>query len=276
MPTPISEYKKDSRFFGMFISRSGDGKSTAGASFAEAGPYINLDFDLRARGIVGSVGQNIISGERVFYEEFSPLKGYDPLDKFLEMQLAKYRSTGKPDYVTFQISSLFTLSRMIKNTSHEIQGGKFLGKGSIKIRMDGPGDFNMEVSVTHQLFDYFRMFPSNIILDAHLIDRYGKPDPKPGMSESEMDALKYAPNEVKGTKLNVRDAYGESVLSYFDNVFVFSREAWGNQMKYFVEFSTDMAKNTFGVPPGKHDITGKSFYRYFMELTGTKIAEGGK
>jgi hypothetical protein len=271
MPTQISDYKKDSRFFGMFISRSGDGKSTAGASFAEAGPYINLDFDLRARGIVGSVGQNIISGERVFYEEFSPIKGYTPLERFLEMQLAKYRSSGQPDYKTFQISSLFTLSRMLKNTSHEIQGGKFLGKGDIKIRMDGPSDFNVEVSATHQLMDYFRMFPSNIILDAHLIDRYGKPDPKPGMNENEIKALAFAQNEVKGTKLNVRDAYGESVLSYFDNVFVFSRDQQGKEMKYFVEFSTDMAKNTSGLPPGKHDITGQSFYAFYKKLTGTDL-----
>jgi hypothetical protein len=274
MPTPISDYKKDSRFFGMFISRSGDGKSTAGASFAEAGSYINLDFDLRARGIVGSVGQNIISGDKVFYEEFSPIKGYAPLERFLEMQLAKYRSSGVTDYKTFQISSLFTLSRLLKNTSHELQQGKFLGKGDIKIRMDGPGDFNVEVSATHQLFDYFRMFPSNIILDAHLIDRYGKPDPKPGMTDNEIKALAFAQNEVKGTKLNVRDAYGESVLSYFDNVFVFSRDAWGKEMHYFVEFSTDMAKNTFGIPPGKHDITGMSFYRYFMDLTGKKLIAG--
>jgi hypothetical protein len=141
------------------------------------------------------------------------------------------------------------------------------------LRISGPGDFNFEVSGMKQLVDIMHGFPCNFILSAHILDKYGKPRPRPGMSQSEIDALVYAPNEIVGEKLNLRDQVGETLLSCFSNVFRFSRESVGGKLKFYVEFASEICGNAFGIPPGVHDITGKNFYNYLQDLI-KKIKEG--
>jgi hypothetical protein len=111
-----------------------------------------------------------------------------------------------------------------------------------------------------QLMDQLDILPCNVIVSAHVIDKWGKPDT--GNPKSDM----FAANEPVGEKINLRDQPGEVLLSLFSNVFRFSRKVVSGQMKYFVNFATDMAKNSFNIPPGEHDITGKQFYPYLQDL----------
>lgn len=252
MPNAI-DYKPDKRFFGLFVGRSGDGKSTALASFPKK--LLDLDFDFRFAGIASAAKQGIISLDEIEYEQFNPRGGWDPIHN-MNLQWDQWRMQGTFPYKTIGVESITSLTRLITLASHKEQKGKMIGK----LRISGPGDFNFEAAGTHQFFDYLRIMPCNIIASAHIVDRYGK---RPGASE-------YAPAEVIGEKLSIRDNLGENVLTYFDNVFRFSRSVSDGKTKYYVNFATDIAKNSYGIQPGEHDITGKNFYDYFTELIKEK------
>ncbi len=248
-----SDYKPDKRFFGLFASRSGDGKSTAAASFP--GPVLDLDFDFRFAGIAGAIKNGLYTADGISYEQFNPRGGWEPIHN-MNLQWDQWRMSGTFPYKTIIVDSLTSLTRLIVLASHKEQKGKMIGK----LRVSGPGDFNFEAAGTHQFFDYLRTMPANIICNAHIIDRYGKPK----------NAGEYAPSEIIGEKLSIRDNLGENVQTYFDNVFRFSREVVNGETKYYVNFATDLAKNSYGIKPGEHDITGKNFYQYFTELTKGK------
>lgn len=245
-----SDYIPEQRLFAMFVSRSGDGKSTAAANFPK--PFHQLDFDFRFGGVAAAIKQGLVTeAEAITYQQFLPRGGWDPVDKHL-MQFENDRITGNFKLKTLEVASLGSLARLLTVSSHKLQSGKMMGS----LRISGPGDYNMEASGTHQVFDYLRSWPCNVICSAHMVDKYGKLDKTKEYSES----------GIVGEKLAVRDNLGENVLTYFDNVFRFSRDLEGNVIKYYVEFATDLAKNTFGIPPGRVEITGKNFYNVFQEL----------
>jgi hypothetical protein len=98
----------------------------------------------------------------------------------------------------------------------------------------------------------------NIIVSAHIVDRYGKP---PGANNE------YADSVVIGEKLSLRDKISENVQIYFDHVFRFDREEIGNRIQFTVKFWSDIARTSYKLPEGKHDITGKNFYEFMRGLT---------
>jgi len=248
-----SEYKPETRIFALFIGRSGDGKSTAAASFPR--PVMDLDFDNRFAGIAGAITQGIYTADNVDYQMFNPRGGYEPVEAlFTQWEVA--RMQGQFPYKTIIVDSLTSLARLLVIASHKLQKGKMIGK----LRVSGPGDFNFEASGVHQIFDFLRVLPCHVICSAHVIDKYGKLD----------KTQEYSETGIVGEKLSVRDNLGENVQTYFDNVFRFSREVVNGQVKYYANFATDLAKNSFGIPPGEHDITGKNFYNYLQELTTKK------
>lgn len=253
MPS-ASAYKPEQRFFALFIGRSGDGKSLAADSFPR--PLLDLDFDFRFRGVVNGARQGIVNLDLMDYHQFNPRGGWGPVeDKLNQFEMTRM-SSGTIPYKTITVNSLTSLTRLFVNASHQAQGGRTIGK----LRVSGPADFNFEATATHQTFDFFRSWPCNVIATAHIIDKYGKP-PK----EFDKDGNwtnQYVSSEVIGEKLSIRDNLGENVLSYFDDVYRFSRD----DGKYYVEFATDIAKNSYGIPPGKHDITNKNFYDFFTAL----------
>ncbi len=262
MPNSASSFKPDQRFFGLFVGRSGDGKSAAEDSFPKK--LLEIDFDLRFGGISAALKQGWLHGEaEIEYQQFSPIGGWLPVEK-LCTQLDAYRLAGNFPYKTLGVGSLTSLARLLLNFSHGFQKGKFIGPENKKsdsnegqIRMSGPGDFNLEATGVHQFFDHLRTYPCNVIVTAHIVDKWGR---------IKTDENPFPPSEIIGEKLSIRDNLGENVQSYFDNVFRFSRELIGVNMKYFVEFSTDLAKNSYGITPGKHDITNKEFYPFLQEL----------
>lgn len=251
-----SQYRPEERIFALFCGRSGDGKSVAAASFAR--PLIDLDFDFRFGGIKAAMDQGIISSEDVEYEQYSPILGWAPVDKWLTQQKS-FLLQGQFKYKTIICDSITSLARLLVVTSHVEQKGRTIGA----LRISGPGDFNFEQSGTHQVFDHLRSFRCNVIATAHVIDKYGKLDPSKEYSES----------GIVGEKLSIRDNLGENLQTYFDNVFRFSREVISNQVHYYVEFASSLAKNTYGIPPGRYDITNKNFHDFLQGLIAKIKAE---
>lgn len=261
MPSAL-DYRPDLRIFALFVGRSGDGKSVAADSLP--GKVLDLDFDYRFRGVANAGRLGILDLKNIDYEQFNPRGGWEAVDtKLTSLDLQRLSGMGFP-YKTVTVNSITSLTRLLVNASHKAQGGRTLGK----LRISGPADYNFEAAGTHQVFDFLRSWPCNIVATAHIIDRYGKP-PK------EFDAQgnwsnQYESNVVIGEKLSVRDNLGENIMSYFDDIYRFSRAEEGNQIKFYVEFAGDIARNSYGIPPGKHDITGKNFYQFLTQLVESR------
>jgi hypothetical protein len=260
MPT-LENVSPNPRIFALHVSESGDGKSDAAASYP--GPFHQWDFDGRNEALLSKVKpRGPLEPKDVSFTRFYPKNGYEPFQdelNILEMQ----RISRQFPYGTCELASITSFNRALIVSSHNIQKGKMIGK----LRMSGPGDFNFEVSGMAQLMDQLEIFPCNVIVSAHIIDKWGKPDT--GNPEKDQ----YAANEKIGEKIALRDQPGAVLPSMFSNVFRFSRKVVSGQMKYYVNFATDLAKNSFGIPPGEHDITGKMFYPYLQDLI-KQIREG--
>lgn len=260
MPT-LENLSLNPRIFALHVSRSGDGKSDAAASYP--GPFHQLDFDGRHESLLSKVQpRGPLSPKDVSFDRFYIKNGYEPLQDKLDTFEALRMSRQFP-YGTVELASVTSFMRALIVSSHKLQKGKMVGK----LRMSGPGDFNFEVTGLAQLIDQLDILPCNVVVSAHVIDKWGKPNT--GHPEKDM----YAANEITGEKINLRDQPGEVLLSLFSNVFRFSRKPVGNTMKYYVNFATDMAKNSYGIPPGEHDITGKQFYPFLQDLI-KQIREG--
>lgn len=253
----IDEYKPEERIFALHISRSGDGKSAAAASYPH--PYHQLDYDGRFDGVKGALKPpygfgfiDVKNPKDVSYTRLYTRKGYDPTNDLLTKWENEYISTGRFPYATIEIASITNMIQCLINSSHDLQKGKKIGS----LRISGPGDFAFEVSGLKQFLDWILTFPCHVVCSAHLIGKWGKPK----------GAGEYAQNEVIREKLSLRDQPGENILTCFSNIFKFSREEVNGEMKYYVEFATDIAKNAFNIPPGRFDITGKPFYPYLQNL----------
>lgn len=259
-----TQYKSDLRIIALLVGRSGDGKSYAGASFPH--PFLEIDPDLRFGGISNAINQGILHDPAgIDYEQFSPTSGWPKLEKLIE-QLDSDRITNKFKYKSIGVGSVTSLSRMALNFSKQFQSGKMIGpkdkdgnklRDSSLIRIAGPSDYNVEASAVHDFFDHLRTYPCNILVTGHTVNKWGK---------EKDDVGDFQPAEVIGEKLSIRDNLGENIQSYFDNVWRFSRRLEGGELKFYVEFATDLAKNGFGIPPGAYDITNKEFYPFLLEL----------
>lgn len=260
MPT-LENYTPTPRIFALHVSRSGDGKSDAAASYP--GPFHQIDFDGRHDSLLSKVKpRGPLEPKDVSFDRFYSKNGYEPFQDFLD-KLEMMRLSRTFPYKTIELASITSFMQALITSSHKLQKGKMIGR----LRMSGPGDFGFEVSGTRQLIEQLEILPCDVIVSAHVIDRWGKPNT--GKPESDM----YAANEVIGEKINLRDQPGEVLLSLFSNVFRFSRHVQGGAMNYYVNFATDMAKNSFGIPPGEHNITGKQFYPFLQDLI-KQIREG--
>jgi len=254
----LKDYSPETRIHALHISRSGDGKSAAAASYPR--PFHQYDYDGRFDGVYGAVKpQGFLEPDGISFDRLYTKNGYEPFQNILD-QLEMARITKQFPFKTIELASITSFMQALIVSSHKLQGGKMIGK----LRMSGPGDFGFEVTGMKQLMDQLAIMPCNVIISAHVIDKWGKGKIKNSQGVLERDV--YGPNEVIGEKINLRDQPGEVLLSLFSNVFRFSREVEGNKMKYYVDFASDVAKNAFGIPPGLHDITGKPFYPYLQDL----------
>jgi hypothetical protein len=245
----------DEKIVALLVSRSGAGKSTAAASFPR--PFHQYSFDNRYEGIIAAckppVGTGFLDPEGLSYTRLHTRNGYEPFEGYMTL-LEQGIVSGKFPYKSIEIATVSQLVQALINSSHKLQKGKKIGN----LRMSGPGDFGFEVEGMKQVIDFLHYLPCHVMLSAHIIPKWGKPKD---------DENEYAANEVIGEKLALRDQPGEVILSCFSNVFRFEKELDRNgEMQYYVEFNTDIAKNTFGIPPGRFNVTGKPFFPFLQDL----------
>lgn len=247
----------ESRFMGLFVGPTKSGKTVAECSFP--GPIKVFDFDGRIRGILGA---GWIDKSQIEYTYYPPKTGanqkpvYQTVNDDMEALLVQV-SNGRCPYKTIVLDSLtsetFALLSDAVSLTHAEGKGKRLGT----VNMAGPEDYGFEATNTYNILSFLRSLPLNVIVSAHIIDRFGKKDPSD----------KYSESIVVGEKLSVRDKIGENIGIYFDHCFRFDKEMVAGQERYTVQFRSEIAGTSFAkLPNGKVDITGKPFYPYLIEL----------
>lgn len=250
-----SDLTPESRFFGLFVGESGSGKTVAECSFP--GDIDVDDFDGRIRGILGAPW---IDKSKITYNYYPPRlvnsnqfgdPNYIKINKSLEvlsMQLRDGQSKVKTKVADSLTSETFCLLCDVRPLTHEGNKGKKIGQ----MLMSGGDDYNFEATGTYDYLAGLRSLAvQNIIVSAHMVDRFGKADPENPYSES----------IVTGKKLSIRDKIGTNIQIYFDHVFEFYRK----ESRFFVKFRGEIARTSYAdLPNGEIDITGKDFYKVMM------------
>lgn len=251
----LDKRQQDQRFIGLFVSRSGCGKSVAAASFPKGVQF--EDFD----GRIGGAQVPWLDLSDIDYEYYPPKapklisKINDRLGTLLtaaQLQMPGQGGIRLPKtHVTDSLTNMTYafVCQALPITHPDKAKGRWLGVTA----MPGPQDFGLEAQATYDYIATLKSLPiPNIIVTAHWVDRYGKPEG----SDNE-----YAENVVIGKKLSVRDKIGENIQTHFDHIFEFER----SERKFFVTFRGKLARTSFDwLPDGPQDWTGKNFYEFMM------------
>jgi hypothetical protein len=244
---------EEERIFAIFAGRSGSGKSVAAASLPK--PFQEMDFDLRANGIVNAVKQGWLNPDGIDIKSFDPLKGYIQIQEYLNLLYVKIGARCF-DLKSVEVASLYSLCRLLELTALN-SNDKALGHVNLAgLEMTGYGDFRFEKQAMCKILDHLRVFPCNVVLSTWICDKWGK---KPGAKPADA-------NTVVGETLNITANLAEAILGMFNDVYRFSKEIENDTEQFYVEFSTDFAKNSFGIPPGRFNITKKPFWDFFQNL----------
>jgi len=263
----VSDLPLVGRLVGMFIGASGSGKTVAACSFED--PY-DLDIDIRIEGLLGA--KKFVNLENVEYKRFTIGKGFKEVEDELNMidvliQMKQWtRKTFILDSLTNELRLFLADAMTLVGEDKETRKKGPIIKGRIlgSLTLPGPAHYGYEAEATYQVFDFLRSWPVNIIVTAHEVDRYGKLDPSKEYSES----------VVIGKKLSVRDKIGANVLTYFNEIYEFSKEDYGNHIQHYVKFRGDLARTCYPqLPDGRVDITGKNFYELWKGLIEEKKGE---
>lgn len=256
------------RFFGLFLGRSGHGKSSAAASWPKS---VIIDSDMRIRGALAAIhGWNV--NKDVMVEPVKPDEGWNQLENKLEVILNDIQK-GKSDRKTLVIDSSTTIAKLLRGEGMMLSGGsrnneytdpktKIVIKSRLQIA--SPTAYGYEGNGMDELIDILKAIPGiNVIFTAHITERYGKP---PGSNNE------FAENVVIGEKITLRDKVAENLLIHFDEVYRFEALISEGRMKYYVNFRSDLARTTFSKLPFKPvEITGKDFYSTWKELSGAPV-----
>lgn len=253
-----SSLTAESRFMGLFVGPSKNGKTVAACSFP--GPIKVMDFDGRIAGILGAPW---IDKSQVDYDYYPPRVGssdkptYEKVNDDLELLLVNARN-GTNKYKTLIVDSLTSAAFAMLCDAIPLTHQKGKGKSIGTLKMPDPGDYGFEAINISNLLACLRSIPGmNVIVSAHVIDKYGRANPEDAYSEK----------VVVGEKLSLRDKIAENSGIYFNNCFRFDKEMLGEREKYTVQFRSEIAGTSLAnLPNGKHDITGKNFYNELMRL----------
>lgn len=247
----------ESRFVGLFIGRSGGGKTSALCSFPR--PMVILDLDGRIR---GGLSNSWIDPKGIDFEVY-PMKGgrqatYEKLQKDLEMIMAKQGMPGVQQYKTLVLDSLTfeTIAVLLDAIplTHQDSKGKKMGS----LDMAGVAEYGFQSQFTYQVLAFLKSIQiQNVIATAHIVPKYGK---APGSSE-------YAANVIVGEQLNMTDKLAEVVPAYFDHIYRFKKVENGPRTQHFVKTSGELERTGFRSLPIEADITGKDFYQWMIQET---------
>jgi hypothetical protein len=261
-----SDLTPETRFVGLFVGQSGSGKTVAAASFPS--PIHINDFDGRIRGLLGAPW---IDRSKITYDYFPPKSdGLIPeLNKKLEVFSIQARTgqldvkTHITDSITNECYAFICQAISMTHGTDKDRKGKWIGP----VSMAGPEDYGLESQAASDYMAFIKSIPiPNIIVSAHLIDKFGKPLDFQGRE------MTYAESIVVGEKLSIRDKIGVNIQTHFDHIFKFERETINGCDKYYVTFKGGIARTSYsGLPEGRWDITGKSFYEEMQNLLKKEV-----
>lgn len=249
----------DSRSLNLFIGRSGSGKSAAAYSYPK--PLHVLDLDGRIRG--GLTEWNDRKGITYDYFPSKPDKGtvFELLNKYFEIQRILL-TNGQSEIATLVLDSatwqaIDLLLDAIPLTHATNQGSdREKGRSIGTMQMAGPTDYSFQSTGILQTIAFLKSLPiKNIIVTAHVVGKWGKRKDANGKI---IDP--YGPSELIGEQLCLTDKLAETLPSSFDNVFRFEKVDRGYDVRFYAEGQGELARNTYGMPYGRIDVTSTSFY----------------
>lgn len=252
----------ESQFRALFVGDSGSGKTVAACSFPKK---IEVeDFDGRIRGLLGA---EWIDRKGISYNYYPPKKDglITELNNKFEVMMMQGRN-GQLDLRTHVTDSITNqtfafISQSIKLTHGE--DGKKKGKWIGMLAVPDPADYGFESAAMNDYVAFLKSIPiPNVIMTAHIIDRFGKANP----------ADPYSETVVVGERLSIRDKIGVNIQTHFDHIFKFDRQTINNRDIYTVQFRGGMARTSFAqLPSGIIDITGKNFYEVMQSYLKTSV-----
>lgn len=260
-----SKLTPESRFMALFVGQKHSGKTVAACSWrrAESGKKIKvLDGDGRIRGILGAPW---IKPELIDYDYYAPRVAsektfFDRVNQDLEV-LEMDISRNQCPYETYVADSATAFCKNLILDAIPLTHAENKGKRIGTLEMAGPSDYGFESTGFDAYLSFLRSIPLNVIVTAHIVDKYDKPLNDDGTKNM------YAESIIVGEKISLRDKISANCTIYFDHIFQFSRQVVSGKERFYVEFVNNIACTSFpGLKPGKHDITDKNFYEYVMSL----------
>lgn len=255
MPSAES-IQDDKRFVGLFVGRSGHGKSTAAYSFPH--PIKVLDVDGRIR---GGLACDWVVRKGIDYVPFPPVG-----DKYLWIQLNQEFETiltmikaNQFNYQTLVLDSItFAAAGILLDTARMTKAGEKKGNVSGGLVLNDPGDYRMMYTSISSIMGFLKSLPiPNIIVTAHITPKWGKA----------AGADDYDDNVIIGEQLLLPDKIAEVIPGNFDHVFKFRKHDGGAMqgIKYFFSANGDLARSAYNprIPYGEQEIKG-SFYDQLM------------
>lgn len=255
----------ESRFMALFVGQKHSGKTCAACSWLSPAPSEKrmkvLDGDGRIRGILGAPW---IDKSRIDYDYYPPrMPGnektfFERVNQDLEALLIQVAS-GKCPYETYVGDSMTAFTRNLIQDAIPLTHVKNKGNRIGTMEIAGPSDYNFEVTGAAAYTAYLKSLPLNVIVTAHLEDKWDKP------KDEEGNRMPYADSIVVGERLALRPKVDAVVGINFDHIFKFTRKIVSRQERFFVEFISDVAATSFpGLKPGEYDITGVNFREFVM------------
>lgn len=259
----------------LFVGPKHAGKSVAACSWMSPPPSQKrikvLDGDGRIRGILGSPW---VDKNRIDYDYYAPKVAgnkstfFDRVNQDLDALMVQI-ATNQCPYETYIGDSLTSFCKNLildalplthvrtDDRGKESQTGKRIGT----MQMAGPSDYGFESTGSDAFLSFLRSIPLNVICTAHVVDKFDKPLDSQGNKDTYAESIKV------GEKLSLRDKIAQNTSIYFDHIFRFDRKIVNNQERFYVEYISDIACTSFpGLKPGLHDITGKNFREYTLDL----------
>lgn len=266
MERKLTDRKEESRFMALFVGRHHSGKTVAEASFPK--PMMVEDFD----GRIGGANVSFLDLTGLTYEYWEPrspslvqdinakLEKYDDIRKMqaLGQNMVQLPKTHVTDSITNMTFAFICQSRKLTHGDDKNKKGRWLGP----VSMAEPTDYGFEAQATYDYISFLKSLPiQNIIVSAHLIDEYGQP------KDEDNNDIPYAPKEVIGQKLSIRDKIGENIQTSFDHIFKFERKTIAGQDKFYVTFRGGIACTSYNwLPTGQKEWTGKKFYDFMWSF----------
>lgn len=249
-------------FFGLFVGRSGSGKSAAEVSFPD--PIYVFDIDNRIMG--GLVAADWLGGEKklkqIDFHNYTPLpsSGFEAMDNKLG-EFKKGAPLNCPKSIFFD--SIGTLIQMLALDSQRLRGVVKAESGKIRgnVKFLHPDDYQYVYTVFRSLIFQFCIpmakMGINIVFSGWIVDKWGRPT---GGNE-------FADQVIVGEQLIGPHKLCEEIPGFFDEIYYFrKRPPVGPHMpaSYTVEFKGEFARSVWPqLPVGQIDITNKSFYDYW-------------